>query len=109
MDVINIINALRKTDKSIEVIYMNGSCYRFHLFLKELYPNAIPYMSQDKDHVITKINNEFYDITGKVEEESYYPFTDDDFKLAEKWSFSRSRLLSLKDCPNCDEPILVGF
>ncbi|MCY9861533.1 hypothetical protein OTK49_03250 [Vibrio coralliirubri] len=64
-------------------------------------------MSKDKDHVVTEIDGKFYDITGEVEPDEYAPFTDDDLTLAQTWSFSRTRLLSLGECPNCDEPLIA--
>lgn len=45
-------------------VYTEGSCYHFYLILKEVFPDAEPYY--DEDHIITKINDKFYDITGEV-------------------------------------------
>lgn len=45
-------------------VYTEGSCYHFYLILKEVFPSAKPYY--DMDHVVTKINGRFYDITGEV-------------------------------------------
>lgn len=109
MDVLKLINSLRDTDRAIEVIYMNGSCYRFHLFLKELFPQALPLISNEKDHIITNIDGRYFDITGEVNVDGFTPLNDDDIEMVKGWSFCKSRLLSLGDCPSCDEPILTGF
>jgi len=109
MDILKIINALRETDRAIEIIYMHGSCYRFHLFLKKLFPQAMPFISNDKDHIITEINGQFFDITGEVKSDGYRPLELDEISMVLNWSFSKSRLLSLGECPSCDEPILTGF
>jgi len=45
-------------------VYTEGSCYHFHLILKEVFPEAVPYY--DADHVLTEIEGKFYDITGEV-------------------------------------------
>lgn len=43
----------------------SGGCYKFHLILKAVYPEAIGYY--DGNHVYTKIGNKVYDITGEVD------------------------------------------
>ena len=45
-------------------MYTEGSCYHFYLILKEVFPDAEPYY--DNDHIVTKIDGKFYDITGEV-------------------------------------------
>lgn len=45
-------------------VYTNGSCYHFYLILKEVFPDAECYY--DEDHVVTKIDDKFYDITGEI-------------------------------------------
>lgn len=102
MDALTLINALRESDRAIEVIYTHGSCYRFHLFLKALFPDAKPLISNAKDHIITEINGQYFDISGEVEAVDYRPLSDSDIEMVQGWSFSKSRLLSLGDCPSCD-------
>lgn len=98
-----LIKALRDTDGYIEKIYLNGGCYQFYKFLKVVYPEAKPYMSLDKLHVVTRIKNDFYDITGRVNG-TYLPLTEEDIKDCEKWSFSKRNWL-YRECPNCGECI----
>jgi len=45
-------------------VYTEGSCYHFYLILKEVFPDAEPFY--DEDHIVTKIDGKFYDITGEV-------------------------------------------
>lgn len=104
---LTLINALRATDPYIEVIYTQGSCFQFHTFLLTFFPDGKPWMSDDKDHVVTEINGSLYDITGVVEPDGYYPCSPDDLAVAQTWSFSRTRLLSLGECPSCDEPLIA--
>lgn len=96
-----LIKALRETDGYIEKIFLNGGCYQFYRFLKTVYPKAEPYLSQDKQHIVTKIGSSFYDITGRVNGE-FRPLSADDIKLCEKWSFSKRNWL-YRECPNCGE------
>lgn len=50
-------------------VYTEGSCYHFYLILKQVFPDAQAYY--DSDHVITKIDDRFYDITGEVRGDGY--------------------------------------
>lgn len=45
-------------------VYTEGSCYHFYLILKEVFPSAEPWF--DNDHIVTKIGDKFYDITGEI-------------------------------------------
>ena len=58
------ISTVRDSFIGSQQVYTEGSCYHFYLILKEVFPTAKCYY--DQDHVITKIGNEFYDITGKI-------------------------------------------
>ena len=50
-----IIKSLNDSDVYIEHIFMRGGCYKLFLFLQTIYPEAEPYIHQDKDHVVTKL------------------------------------------------------
>lgn len=101
------INALNKSDPSFGTVFMYGSCYRFHLLLKALFPSATVLINEKKDHVISEIDGQYYDISGKVEATGFLPLNDSDVELVQSWSFHRHMLMSLGDCPYCDEPILT--
>ena len=51
--------------------YTNGGCYDFYRLLKAIYPQAEAW--SDCNHVITKIDTNYYDITGKVECQRHEP------------------------------------
>jgi hypothetical protein len=106
MDIEKIIKALRESDAYIETIFTQGSCYKFHLFLKSLYPKAVPVINEEKDHIGTLIHTDVYDITGKVSG-NYNVMADYEIELAQTWSFSKSRMLQLGECPVCEEPLVV--
>ena len=103
---LKLISNLRDADYYMQVIFTQGACYKFHLFLKSLFPNAIALINDDKDHIVTLIDGCMYDITGKVNG-SYHPLSDSDLTLVEGWTFAGYKYLSLGECPHCEEPLLV--
>lgn len=110
MEIESLINNLRDTDQYIEAIFMQGGCYRFHLFLKSIYPSAKPYLHLDGDHIVSKINNKYFDIRGKLKPGLsflYEPLQEEDIEMVKKWSFSKHNALQVNECPVCEEPILV--
>lgn len=60
----SFIAAVRDSFVGSQQVYTEGSCYHFYLILKQVFPNAVPYY--DEDHIITKIDDKFYDITGEI-------------------------------------------
>jgi len=103
---ITLIDALRNTDIIyIEKIYLNGGCYQFYKFLRVIYPDAEPYFIQTKDHIVTKIGNSYYDITGEVKGQ-FIPLTIHDMAMCEGWSFWKRNWL-YRECPNCGEQIMA--
>jgi len=103
-----LIDSLRNSDEYIRHIFMEGSCYKFFLFLKAIYPFAEPYIHQDKDHIVAKIYGKLFDIRGIIEDKFeclYSPLNEIDLKMCESWSFHKNNLLQLCECPACDEPI----
>lgn len=59
-----VIATIRDSFIGSQQVYTEGSCYHFYLVLKKIFPNAEAYY--DLDHIITKIGDRFYDITGEV-------------------------------------------
>ena len=104
-----LITALNQSDPSLPVVFMYGSCYKFHLFLKKLYPSAVPLINEKKDHVITQISGQYFDISGVVDPDGFTPISEESLTLVQGWSFHKYMLMSLGDCPSCDEPILTDF
>lgn len=109
-EVLKFINALRKADEYMEDIFTMGSCYRFYLLLKKLYPDAEPMINKDKDHVATKIGRKLYDIRGVVKNSDgrFIRLTGTDLAKAKKWSFRKQCLLQVTECPACEEPIVYS-
>lgn len=107
MNPYQIIKALYETDRYVEVIFTQGGCYQFHVFLKKLFSPAVPYISKEKDHVATLISGILYDVTGIVTEEGFTEMTDDEMKDCEKWSFCNHKLIQLGECGFCGEPLTI--
>lgn len=64
-------------------IYLNGGCYKFFKILEAKYPGAEAYY--DGDHVITKIDGEYYDVSGKVDKVNHIRMTSEQQDEAETW------------------------
>ena len=73
--VIQTIRLIRDSHSEMTNIFSYGSCMNFHFILKHHYPQAELYYSILHGHVITKIDGQFYDITGQVTRdlEEYQP------------------------------------
>ncbi len=70
--ILNTIAEIRQSHPDMQRIFMQGSCMNFHMILRSIYPEAEPYFNIN--HVVTKIDDTFYDITGIVNPKDYTPF-----------------------------------
>lgn len=73
--VLKFIETIRESFSDAVKVYTSGSCYKFYLILKEVFPEAICYY--DISHVITRIGDNYYDITGEVENTNHFPVEED--------------------------------
>lgn len=62
--ILNIIKSIRESFGASIAVYTCGNCYQFYEILKSIFPEATPYESGG--HVWTKIDNNYYDIRGKL-------------------------------------------
>ena len=62
--ILRTISTIRDSFIGSQQVYTEGSCYHFYLILKCIYPDAKAYDSVG--HILTKIDNKYYDITGEV-------------------------------------------
>lgn len=67
-------------------IFTAGGCFRLHLILRAIWPEAEPWY--DGDHVITKIGNHWYDITGEVLPQRHLPLTREPAILRDAFSWA---------------------
>lgn len=94
-EVIAYIDEFKKpAEKELAVIYTHGGCYAFYKILKDKFPTAIPYKMVDSTgrmyHVISRVDECFYDIYGQVdiENKSIFPMTKEDYIIAESFHYS---------------------
>lgn len=72
--ILNLISEIRNSHSLMTDIFTAGSCLNFHLILRSVYSEAIPYY--DVNHIVTKIDGKLYDITGVVRDNGrYLPFS----------------------------------
>lgn len=74
MKITTLLSELRNSNPIIQDIFLNGSCCNLYFILKAVYPSAEAYYNHE--HVITKIDGKFYDITGEVSSKGYSPIGD---------------------------------
>ena len=73
LKILNTISAIRRSHSHMVNIFSKGSCMNFFDILHSIYPESEAYFNVD--HVITKIDNKYYDITGVVSGKGYSPYT----------------------------------
>lgn len=72
--VIHFISTVRDSHPTMVSIFTHGSCLYFYRILKSVFPQAEAYY--DMDHVITKIGDRYYDITGEVKKKNHQPLSE---------------------------------
>lgn len=92
-----IIYVIRESFYGSEHVYTQGSCYQFYEILKLIFPGAQAY--SNGEHVITRIDNIFYDIEGMTNPDGYEPVKLNDPTRKTKFDFWNCGL----ECPSCDE------
>lgn len=104
---LNTIELIRDSDKHIKTIYLNGGCYKFYLVLETIVDHdCMPMINEERNHIVLKYKNRFFDITGEVFGE-FNMLSEKDETLVESWNFSNSRVLTT-DCSVCHNPIQVA-
>lgn len=104
-EVLEFISLIRDVaTKEMERIFTLGGCYQFHLILKNRFPDAEAFKLVNEEgnlsHVITMINNRFYDINGEIEPlENFRPMNNKDIMTAEtfKYPVIQKREAELRD------------
>lgn len=105
ISILEFIDTVRNSFIGADHVFTNGSCYQFFKILKLIFPDAQAYY--DNDHIITKIGNKYYDITGEVEKMSHTPLSgyhpETNVKIA-KWNMF-ANVLYCDDCDRCAQII----
>lgn len=71
--ILNIISNIRNSHSEMVNIFSYGSCMNFFVILKSIFPEAVAY--DNIHHVITRIDDKYYDITGQVMRTTHIEFT----------------------------------
>ena len=74
---------IRETTPLYKDVFTSGGCYKFFKILEATYPSAEAYY--DGNHVITKIDGNYYDVTGKVDKGNALRMTQAEQDEAEAW------------------------
>lgn len=96
-EVLEFIKTVRESFVGSEHIYTRGSCYQFYKILKLVFPSAEAFY--DMDHVITRINDKYYDITGEVEKGKHIEIHNFPESTVQECKFSiYSNVIMCDDC-----------
>ena len=63
--ILSFIASIRNAFPDAAIIFLYGGCYSLYTILKQIYPQAHPYMTKNEEHIVTRINGRFYDILGE--------------------------------------------
>lgn len=64
-EIIAFIKVVRDSFPDASIIYTHGGCYSFYKILKHLNDKAEAYMTDDGNHILTKLGSRYYDIDGE--------------------------------------------
>jgi len=78
VNVLMFLQTLRESHPSQVDIFTNGSCYHLYRILRSVFSEVNLQDNEveayyNSDHVISRINDKFYDITGEVDQGKYLP------------------------------------
>lgn len=83
--VLSLIEEISNSNPIMEDIFLNGRCFNLYRILAVVFPEALAYY--DLNHIITKIDDRYYDITGEVKDitgyhhlDSYWGYPTEDYK-----------------------------
>lgn len=71
--ILGLIRSIREAHPIMTTVYSYGSCWNLFKTLRFAFPEARAYYSQIEGHVITRIGEKYYDITGEVSADQYSP------------------------------------
>lgn len=63
-EILNLIRVIRDSFPNSVEVYTKGSCIRFALILKTIYPDGE--IMYDQDHALFYYKTSYYDITGEI-------------------------------------------
>lgn len=70
--VLDFIKEIRKYGDEVVTLFTRGYCYYFCIILKERFGDEVEiYYDVVEGHMVSKIGNSFFDITGEIEYNKY--------------------------------------
>jgi len=73
-----IKDEMQEMDLNATKVFLNGNCGNLYKILVKKFPKStIPFLISNKNipyHIVTKINNKFYDITGETDLKKYIEY-----------------------------------
>lgn len=85
--ILKVIAFVKKVVPNAEYRFTKGLCFKFYILLNIFFSEGEPY--HDSDHVVTKIGDKYYDITGEVDGSRYTHMKVDSMYRTEWDRFSR--------------------
>lgn len=82
MKILALINEIRSIPDA-EKYFLKGGCFKLFTILRVVFPQAEPYYNGE--HVITKIFDKYYDITGMVDNRGYVHMDKSELQKAHRW------------------------
>lgn len=64
-EIMYFIKQVRDSFPDAAIIYTHGACYGMYTILKAVFPEAICCITVDTEHIITRIGDREYDISGE--------------------------------------------
>ena len=85
------IKSVRELSPNMDYVCTHGSCYKFYEILSFVFPGAIGYINAERSHVVTRIGDDLYDISGRIgsalgkKGQEYHEMDAGEHKMARKW------------------------
>lgn len=70
--VLKVISKLQEIENS-KTFFMNGGCFLFYIIMRDRFPFEDVEPFYDEDHIIVKMFDKYYDITGEVQRTTHTP------------------------------------
>lgn len=79
-EVLDFIKVIRNSFPCAQIVYTFGACYGFHKILEQRFGGYAYFDDEQKNHIVTKIDDKFFDICGlvRVDEEEIQILTGED-------------------------------
>lgn len=63
--VLSFIRSVREAFPDSAIVFTHGACFGLYQILRAVFPSSEPFVTENTDHVVTRISGRFYDIYGE--------------------------------------------